>query len=607
MNIDNILSGLQYAEGYRELYGEYNQANSYAGFLYFITRLDKELDNSIKGIGTGKKFSNEEKLILVANAPYAVKKENPLECIVTALVVGDIDGKLGEVILKDGNPLYCYEYLRTCDPSNKNEFIEKITQAKDPYMCFYCINHFPDVDHTHLKEVVREKCKEGIDSDLVVNYLIKNPDDKEVADYASKSFNKKEDAKALTEMAKFCNKSVNMQELFDMYSKFDKSFVSLDEWSSYLECEKTNHDNDRYGYNRVCHYITSENSVKDIAKHPDYMLGYTRYLFERLDKALEDAEKSEEIDEFTPFTVDQYDPPARPVYTNKEYRSNTLRNVINCLHRFEGIDVPQQTKDQCAKIAQDWANKNWLKIIDYSTFSAFLKTGMIDDKQLQYKVLMTSSAEEIKAFAKQCKNFKSNFENILNNENSVVSRESLKISMEILNQDPSVKEIVDKYQNRMADMLVNTTKSANHINQSQFIKAAKTLNSEGFKRVVQAFASSNLQNGDEICLNLVDVAYQLKEPDINPIALKATKQLLSTTTQRNLSSDFQTIFDKVTDTAVKAEMLEKFHTYMKEQNYSAKYRAKVKVKKIYYKTKKTLQGLLKREKAIEANQSGKEF
>ena len=607
MNIDNILSGLQYAEGYRELYGEYNQANSYAGFLYFITRLDKELDNSIKGIGTGKKFSNEEKLILVANAPYAVKKENPLECIVTALVVGDIDGKLGEVILKDGNPLYCYEYLRTCDPSNKNEFIEKITQAKDPYMCFYCINHFPDVDHTHLKEVVREKCKEGIDSDLVVNYLIKNPDDKEVADYASKSFNKKEDAKALTEMAKFCNKSVNMQELFDMYSKLDKSFVSLDEWSSYLECGKTNHDNDRYGYNRVCHYITSENSVKDIAKHPDYMLGYTRYLFERLDKALEDAEKREEIDEFTPFTVDQYDPPARPVYTNKEYRSNTLRNVINCLHRFEEIDVPQQTKDQCAKIAQDWANKNWLKIIDYSTFSAFLKTGMIDDKQLQYKVLMTSSAEEIKAFAKQCKNFKSNFENILNNENSVVSRESLKISMEILNQDPSVKEIVDKYQNRMADELVDTLKSANSVDNEKFEMRIKTLNEDGFKKVSLAASLSNIKNSDEICLMLVDLSKDLKETNLDLIASKALDCLIATREPYVVHNDTESMLKKINDAAVKVEILEKYHTYIKEKNYSAKDRAKVKVKKIYYKTKKTLQGLLKREKAIEVNQSGKEF
>ncbi len=607
MNIDNILSGLQYAEGYRELYGEYNQANSYAGFLYFITRLDKELDNSIKEIGTGKKFSNEEKLILVANAPYAVKKENPLECIVTALVVGDIDGKLGEVILKDGNPLYCYEYLRKCGPSNKNEFIEKITQAKDPYMCFYCINHFPDVDHTHLKEVVREKCKEGIDSDLVVNYLIKNPDDKEVADYASKSFNKKEDAKALTEMAKFCNKSVNMQELFDMYSKFDKSFVSLDEWSSYLECEKTNHDNDRYGYNRVCHYITSENSVKDIAKHPDYMLGYTRYLFERLDKALEDAEKREEIDEFTPFTVDQYDPPARPVYTNKEYRSNTLRNVINCLHRFEEIDVPQQTKDQCAKIAQDWANKNWLKIIDYSTFSAFLKTGMIDDKQLQYKVLMTSSAEKIKAFAKQCKNFKSNFENILNNENSVVSRESLKISMEILNQDPSVKEIVDKYQNRMADELVDTLKSANSVDNEKFEMRIKTLNEDGFKKVSIAASLSNIKNSDEICLMLVDLSKDLKETNLDLIASKALDCLIATREPYVVHNDTESMLKKINDAAVKVEILEKYHTYIKEKNYSAKYRAKVKVKKIYYKTKKTLQGLLKREKAIEANQSTREF
>ena len=118
-------------------------------FVPTIRNIDKELDNMSGTLDIVARHT------ISLDLPNTLKRKNAVECLEAAVILGDADGELGKIILKDGNPFYCYQYLKRLSPENKNEFVEKVAKSDDANLCLMCAKDSENIDSYKILEELK--------------------------------------------------------------------------------------------------------------------------------------------------------------------------------------------------------------------------------------------------------------------------------------------------------------------------------------------------------------------------------------------------------------------------------------------------------------------
>lgn len=322
-------------------------------FVPTIRNIDKELDNMSGTLDIVARHT------ISLDLPNTLKRKNAVECLEAAVILGDADGELGKIILKDGNPFYCYQYLKRLSPENKNEFVEKVAKSNDANLCLMCAKDAKDIDRKPLIEVI---AKSG-NTDAIFDYLKEFPEDTlAVQDEVIDSKN----VEAIKQLTLNFN-AVDKDASFEAYKEItgDKSFSSSDEWYGYLYCE-----NYKGGYYSIYGDVTSKATLEEITNNPDYMLGIVKYLV-----------------------------------NNGKIYDRVSFSVIDVVKAFEKLEVPQKTKDTCAKMFQEAVNKIEFKYT--AVYDALKECKWFDYKSYQDALLKDcKDPETILAFAQSFKDEK---------------------------------------------------------------------------------------------------------------------------------------------------------------------------------------------------------
>ena len=568
-----------------------------------IIEYTKLLDKSLNHIEEERdeEFKKEAK----ANYKTVLRNKDPYECLKTALLIGDADGALGKIILKDGNPLYCYEYLKIFKLQNSKDFEQKIAQSKYLDFCLYCFENIQGMDKNILKDVAIEYII-ARDPDEPRKYLQKFPEDSNLFKNIKEIVDEKTEKEALKEIVLKFNNEVNTNSLLNIYERKtgNHDFSSGDAWYAYLKCEQiVSQRNDIFfsdSFENLLDNFADTDLYKQIEKHPDYMVGSMLYVTSHFKKALDQA-YSKNINYLSAISTQEQ----RKMYDPKGLDRYTAKKFFLFISNLKKVKTSQNIKKECAQIYQDWAEKNieTMKSIELeSENKQWEKDSWLDYKGLVSAVLQKLPTDGI---AKTVKNmysedFKNQLIELLNKEGDkiIIQNSLLNEIVKLSNNDKDIIKNVNNYQSNIAKNL-ESMMNAKKYDFDKFFEFLKTLKQDDAKKIVNMF----LNRPDKTSSQCYKLLYShIDNIDNNKLATLAYDQVLETEKwDANLDNETVSILQKMTDENAKKEIVKKYLKVFKQNNRDKIYLSGEKKEIMKTEIEKVLKDIVKQWKNIKEN------
>ncbi len=568
-----------------------------------VIEYTKLLDKSLNHIN--KESDEELKQEVKANYKTVLKNKDPYECLKTALLIGDADGTLGKIILKDGNPLYCYEYLKIFKPQNSKDFEQKIAQSKYLDFCLYCFENIQGMDKNILKDVAIEYII-ARDPDEPRKYLQKFPEDSNLFKNIKEIVDEKREKEALKEIVLKFNNEVNTNSLLNIYEKKtgDHAFPSGDAWYAYLKCDQiVNQRKDAFfsdSFEYLLDNFSDTDLYKQIEKHPDYMVGSMLYVTSHFKKALDQA-YSKNINYLSAISTQEQ----RKMYDPKGIDRYTAKKFFLFISNLKKGKAPLKTKKECAKLYQDWVKNNieTLTNIDLeSENKQWYKDSWLDYKQLVANILQKLPTDGIIKTVKNMYNedFKNQLIELLNKEGDkiIVQNSLLNEIVKLANNDKDILVNVNNYQAKTAKNLESMMNEKTY-DFDKFVECLKTLKKDDAKKVVNMF----LNRSDKTSSQCYKLLYShIDNIDKNKLASLSYDHVLETEkVDANLDNDTVSILQNMTDENAKKEIVKKYLKVFKQNNRDKIYLSGEKKEIMKTEIEKVLKDIVKQWNNIKEN------
>ena len=568
-----------------------------------VIEYTKLLDKSLNHIN--KESDEELKQEVKANYKTVLKNKDPYECLKTALLIGDADGTLGKIILKDGNPLYCYEYLKIFKPQNSKDFEQKIAQSKYLDFCLYCFENIQGMDKNILKDVAIEYII-ARDPDEPRKYLQKFPEDSNLFKNIKEIVDEKREKEALKEIVLKFNNEVNTNSLLNIYEKKtgDHAFPSGDAWYAYLKCEQiVNQRKDAFfsdSFEYLLDNFSDTDLYKQIEKHPDYMVGSMLYVTSHFKKALDQA-YSKNINYLSAISTQEQ----RKMYDPKGIDRYTAKKFFLFISNLKKGKASLKTKKECAKLYQDWVKNNieTLTNIDLeSENKQWYKDSWLDYKQLVANILQKLPTDGIIKTVKNMYNedFKNQLIELLNKEGDkiIVQNSLLNEIVKLANNDKDILVNVNNYQAKTAKNLESMMNEKTY-DFDKFVECLKTLKKDDAKKVVNMF----LNRSDKTSSQCYKLLYShIDNIDKNKLASLSYDHVLETEkVDANLDNDTVSILQNMTDENAKKEIVKKYLKVFKQNNRDKIYLSGEKKEIMKTEIEKVLKDIVKQWNNIKEN------
>ena len=568
-----------------------------------VIEYTKLLDKSLNHIN--KEIDEEFKQEVKANYKTVLKNKDPYECLKTALLIGDADGTLGKIILKDGNPLYCYEYLKIFKPQNSKDFEQKIAQSKYLDFCLYCFENIQGMDKNILKDVAIEYII-ARDPDEPRKYLQKFPEDSNLFKNIKEIVDEKREKEALKEIVLKFNNEVNTNSLLNIYEKKtgDHAFPSGDAWYAYLKCDQiVNQRKDAFfsdSFEYLLDNFSDTDLYKQIEKHPDYMVGSMLYVTSHFKKALDQA-YSKNINYLSAISTQEQ----RKMYDPKGIDRYTAKKFFLFISNLKKGKASLKTKKECAKLYQDWVKNNieMLTNIDLeSENKQWYKDSWLDYKQLVANILQKLPTDGIIKTVKNMYNedFKNQLIEMLNKEGDkiIVQNSLLNEIVKLSNNDKDILVNVNNYQAKTAKNLESMMNEKTY-DFDKFVECIKTLKKDDAKKVVNMF----LNRSDKTSSQCYKLLYShIDNIDKNKLASLSYDHVLETEkVDANLDNDTVSILQNMTDENAKKEIVKKYLKVFKQNNRDKIYLSGEKKEIMKTEIEKVLKDIVKQWNNIKEN------
>ncbi len=568
-----------------------------------VIEYTKLLDKSLNHIN--KEIDEEFKQEVKANYKTVLKNKDPYECLKTALLIGDADGTLGKIILKDGNPLYCYEYLKIFKPQNSKDFEQKIAQSKYLDFCLYCFENIQGMDKNILKDVAIEYII-ARDPDEPRKYLQKFPEDSNLFKNIKEIVDEKREKEALKEIVLKFNNEVNTNSLLNIYEKKtgDHAFPSGDAWYAYLKCEQiVNQRKDSFfsdSFEYLLDNFSDTDLYKQIEKHPDYMVGSMLYVTSHFKKAL-DQVYSKNINYLSAISTQEQ----RKMYDPKGLDRYTAKKFFLFISNLKKGKASLKTKKECAKLYQDWVKNNieTLTNIDLeSENKQWYKDSWLDYKQLVANILQKLPTDGIIKTVKNMYNedFKNQLIELLNKEGDkiIVQNSLLNEIVKLSNNDKDILVNINNYQAKTAKNLESMMNEKTY-DFDKFVECLKTLKKDDAKKVVNMF----LNRSDKTSSQCYKLLYShIENIDKNKLASLSYDHVLETEkVDANLDNDTVSILQNMTDENAKKEIVKKYLKVFKQNNRDKIYLSGEKKEIMKTEIEKVLKDIVKQWNNIKEN------
>lgn len=568
-----------------------------------VIEYTKLLDKSLNHIN--KEIDEEFKQEVKANYKTVLKNKDPYECLKTALLIGDADGTLGKIILKDGNPLYCYEYLKIFKPQNSKDFEQKIAQSKYLDFCLYCFENIQGMDKNILKDVAIEYII-ARDPDEPRKYLQKFPEDSNLFKNIKEIVDEKREKEALKEIVLKFNNEVNMNSLLNIYEKKtgDHAFPSGDAWYAYLKCEQiVNQRKDAFfsdSFEYLLDNFSDTDLYKQIEKHPDYMVGSMLYVTSHFKKALDQA-YSKNINYLSAISTQEQ----RKMYDPKGLDRYTAKKFFLFISNLKKGKASLKIKKECAKLYQDWVKNNieTLTNIDLeSENKQWYKDSWLDYKQLVANILQKLPTDGIIKTVKNMYNedFKNQLIELLNKEGDkiIVQNSLLNEIVKLSNNDKDILVNVNNYQAKTAKNLESMMNEKTY-DFDKFVECLKTLKKDDAKKVVNMF----LNRSDKTSSQCYKLLYShIENIDKNKLASLSYDHVLETEkVDANLDNDTVSILQNMTDENAKKEIVKKYLKVFKQNHRDKIYLSGEKKEIMKTEIEKVLKDIVKQWNNIKEN------
>ena len=568
-----------------------------------IIEYTKLLDKSLNHIEEERdeEFKKEAK----ANYKTVLRNKDPYECLKTALLIGDADGALGKIILKDGNPLYCYEYLKIFKPQNSKDFEQKIAQSKYLDFCLYCFENIQGMDKNILKDVAIEYII-ARDPDEPRKYLQKFPEDSNLFKNIKEIVDEKTEKEALKEIVLKFNNEVNTNSLLNIYERKtgNYNFSSGDAWYAYLKCEQiVSQRNDIFfsdSFENLLDNFADTDLYKQIEKHPDYMVGSMLYVTSHFKKALDQA-YSKNINYLSAISTQEQ----RKMYDPKGLDRYTAKKFFLFISNLKKVKTSQNIKKECAQIYQDWVENNieTIKSIELeSENKQWEKDSWLDYKGLVSAVLQKLPTDGIVKTVKNMysEDFKNQLIELLNKEGDkiIIQNSLLNEIVKLSNNDEDIIKNVNNYQSKIAKNL-ESMMNAKKYDFDKFFEFLKTLKKDDAKKIVNMF----LNRPDKTSSQCYKLLYShIDNIDNNKLATLAYDQVLETEKwDANLDNETVSILQEMTDENAKKEIVKKYLKVFKQNNRDKIYLSGEKKEIMKTEIEKVLKDIVKQWKNIKEN------